>query len=236
MLAPKQDTELLHVLEEISQPTLTERAYDQLLDAIVSSAFQPNQKLVVRKLADQFGLSPTPVKEAINRLVGEGFITFVPRRGFFVSPVSVEHLEELYYARMMCELYAIRHLPCQPDPRFIAELEHLARQCDETFKSGGSPREFLQADQQFHLRIVELAGNSIIRDWFQKLAVHRWEMYFRLHHLGKYGSRHESTHEHSLIIRAIAAGDVEQASKHITEHIENSKQHLFELWECIAPD
>lgn len=236
MLAPKQDTRLLHVLDEISQPTLTERAYDQLLDAIVSSAFQPNQKLVVKKLADRFGLSPTPVKEAMNRLVGEGFITFVPRHGFFVTPVSIDHLEELYYARIMCEQYAIRHLPSQPDPRFIAELEQLARLCDETFKSGGYPGEFLQADQQFHLRIVELAGNSIIRTWFQKLAVHRWEMYFRLYHLGKYGSRHESTREHNLIIRAIAAGDVEQASKHITEHIENSKEHLFELWESISSD
>lgn len=221
--------EHLLFLDEVKQPTLTERAYDKLLDAIVSGAFRPEQKLTVAKLAERLGLSPTPVKEAMNRLVGEGFIQFVPRRGFFVTPVSIEHLEELYDARIMCELYALRHLPPEPDPHFIAELRRLAQQCDESFKAGQSPQAFLEMDQLFHLHIVELAGNSVIRDWFQKLAAHRWEMYFRLYHAGKYGSRHQSTDEHNLIIDAIAAGDIEQASARLIEHIQNSKQHLIEL-------
>ena len=219
----------LSMFEKVKQPTLTERAYDELFDAIASGSFLPEQKLTVAKLAEQLGLSPTPIKQAMNRLAGESFLKFVPRRGFFIVPVSIEFLEELHDARLMCELYAVRHLPPEPDARFVAELEHLARQCDQSFNSGGSPREFLQADQQFHLRIVELAKNSMIQDWFQKLAVHRWEMYFRLYQQGKCGSRHKSTEEHMLILHSIAEGDIEQASRHITEHVENTKQHLVEL-------
>ena len=225
----------LSVLEKVKQPTLTERAYDELFDAIASGSFSPEQKLTVAKLADQLGLSPTPVKQAMNRLAGEGILTFVPRRGFFVAPVSPEFLQELHDARLMCELYAVRRLPPEPDPRFVAELEHLARQCDQSFKSGGSPREFLQADEQFHLRIIELAKNSVIRAWFQKLAVHRWDLYFRLYQQGKCGSRHKSTEEHMLIIHSIADGDIEQASRRLTDHVENTKQHLVELMQNNTP-
>jgi DNA-binding GntR family transcriptional regulator len=216
-------------LGAVKQPTLMERAYDELLNGIVTGVFSRNQKLTVREIAEQLGLSPTPVKQAMNRLVGEGFLTLLPRRGLFVTPVSVERVADLYDARAMCELYAIRHLPPEPDPQFISDLKCFSRQCDESYKSGDSPKEFLQADQRFHLTIVELAGNSVISKWFKTLSVHYWEMYFRLYYRGKYGSRHRSTEEHDSVIRAIEAADVDLATQCIVEHIEHSKQHLIEL-------
>lgn len=216
-------------LEEVKQPTLTERAYEKLLEAIVSGTFQPEQKLTVGKIAEQLGLSPTPIKQAMSRLAGEGFIRLVPRHGFFITSVSIEYLGELYDARLMCELYAVRRTPPKPDAQFIADLERLSQQYEQCFRNGGSPIELARAGKQFHSHIVGLAKNSVIWDWFQKLAVHHWDLYFRINQQGEYGSRPQVIEEHKLIVRAIADGDVKQASTCLTEHIEGSKQYLFKV-------
>jgi DNA-binding GntR family transcriptional regulator len=217
------------VLDEVSQPTLAERAYEKLLEAIASGSFRSEQKLTVAALADQLGLSPTPINQALHRLVGEGFIQFVPRRGFLTTSITAARFSDIYDARLMCELYGLRQLAGEPDIHLVDQLEQLADEYGRRWELDGPPNYLLEVDEQFHLHIVELSKNPLIQDWFQKLAVHRWEMYLQLYHRDKYRLRQTSRDEHYAIVGAIKDGDATRASALLAEHIDNAKSHLLEL-------
>jgi DNA-binding GntR family transcriptional regulator len=217
------------VLDEVSQATLAERAYEKLLEAIASGSFRSEQKLTVSALADQLGLSPTPINQALHRLVGEGFIRFVPRRGFFTTSITAARFSDTYDARLMCELYGLRHLASEPDIHLVAQLQQLAEEYDRRWELDRPPSYLLEVDERFHLQIVALSKNPVIVDFFQKLAVHRWEMYLQLYHTDKYRLRQTSRDEHYSIAGAIGDGDATRASKLLSEHIDNAKEYLLEL-------
>jgi DNA-binding GntR family transcriptional regulator len=217
------------VLDEVSQPTLAERAYEKLLEAIASGAFHSEQKLTVTALADRLGLSPTPINQALHRLVGEGFVQFVPRRGFFTTSITADRFTDIYDARLMCELYGLGYLANEPNVYLVSQLQQLAEEYGRRWELAGPPTDLLQVDEQFHLHIVELSKNPLIKDWYQKLAVHRWEMYLQLYHRDKYRLRQTSRDEHFAIVGAIEKGDVARASALLAEHIGNAKAYLLEL-------
>jgi DNA-binding GntR family transcriptional regulator len=217
------------VLDDVSQPTLAERAYEKLLEAIASGSFRSEQKLTVAALADQLGLSPTPINQALHRLVGEGFIRFVPRRGFFATSITAARFSDTYDARLMCELYGLKHLASEPDVHLGAQLKQLAEEYDRRCDHDGPPSYLLEVDEHFHLRIVELSKNPVISDFFRKLSVHRWEMYLQLYHADKYRLRPTSRDEHYAIAGAIEDGDAGRASALLVEHIGNAKASLLEL-------
>jgi DNA-binding GntR family transcriptional regulator len=217
------------VLDEVTQPTLVERAYESLLEAIAAGGFRSDQKLTVAALANQLHLSPTPINQALHRLVGEGFVRFVPRHGFFTVPLTPARLSATYDARLMCELHGLRHLGGAPDPQFIVELEKLANEYGQRWELSGPPTYLLEIDERFHLRIVQLCRNPLIEDWFRKLAVHRWEVYLQLYHRNMYRLRQTSRDEHFGILSAIKDGDTGRASDLLAEHIGDAKAYMLDL-------
>jgi len=217
------------VLDEVTQPTLAERAYERLLEAIASGSFRSEQKLTVATLADQLGLSPTPINQALNRLVGEGFIRFVPRRGFFTTAITASRFSDTYDARLICELYGLKHLASEPVVHLVAQLKQLAEEYGRRWELEGPPSYLLEVDERFHLQIVVQSKNPLIIEFFRKLSVHRWEMYLQLYYTDKYRLRQTSRDEHYAIAGAIEDGDADRASALLVEHIGNAKSYLLEL-------
>jgi len=92
-------------MEQHNAKNLTEEAYQKIKGFILRSEIYPRQKIIIEDLSKQIGISRTPIREAMNRLVKEGYVNQIWNRGFFVKEITGEEVEELYGAREALEPY-----------------------------------------------------------------------------------------------------------------------------------
>ena len=147
-----------------------ERVYDRIKQMAIEFSFEPGQKVKEGVLAAAFGVSRTPVREAMNRLVTEGFLTFVPNRGFFCRDIDLEEIAELYQIRAALEVWAFRRA-CADVPS-----DHLARFCDRwrSDPDAGGFASLDTYDAAFHHAVAGLAGNAMLETIgpvFRKLRI-----------------------------------------------------------------
>lgn len=151
----------------IQRRNLGDDVYQILWSRIVSRDLHPGDKLSDLRLSTELGVSRTPVREALHRLLQDGVIRAEPNRGFFVTSFSGRDIEEIFEIRAALESLALRaYLARNPDNDFASELHELdeiereiaAAETDEQIRAGNE--RFLSADQGFHRTIVEQAGNE----------------------------------------------------------------------------
>lgn len=146
-------TILSRVVEPISkQVSLGEVAYDRLKDIIIRGAFPPNQKLTVRSVAGALGVSTTPARDAINRLLSEGALVNAGPKTVIIPSLTREVLEEVTATRLALEgLAAERSVEAITDDD-IAELNELQKIINKGLDEGDY-REVLRANRAFHFLI-----------------------------------------------------------------------------------
>lgn len=151
----------------IQRRNLGDDVYQILWSRIVSRDLHPGEKLSDLRLSNELGVSRTPVREALHRLLQDGVIRAEPNRGFFVTSFSARDIEEIFEIRAALEALALRtYLARNPDDDFSAELTELdevereiaGAETDDQIRAGNE--QFLAADQGFHRTIVEHAGNE----------------------------------------------------------------------------
>src|SRR5579863_10461058 len=108
--------------QEQEQATLTERAESSLEAAIVKGQLLPGMKLRIAEIAKQFGVSATPMREALSRLVSRGLVVAVGQRGFRVAPTSAEDLADITVTRVALESAALRRAVRVGDARWEGEI------------------------------------------------------------------------------------------------------------------
>lgn len=151
----------------IQRRNLGDDVYQILWSRIVSRDLHPGEKLSDLRLSNELGVSRTPVREALHRLLQDGVIRAEPNRGFFVTSFSARDIDEIFEIRAALETLALRtYLDRNPDDNFAAELDELGEieraissaETDDQIRS--SNERFLVADQGFHRTIVEQSGND----------------------------------------------------------------------------
>lgn len=142
----------------INRTTLAREAYRALRSAILDRRLIPGQKLIVRVLAEDLGLSPTPIKEALAALEREGLVTAVPHRGYFVPRITFQDVEELYALREVIEGLAARLAAERLDERLIAQLDRLLAQQRAAVRESKVER-YGDLDLTFHRNLREASGN-----------------------------------------------------------------------------
>ena len=215
-------------------PALTPRAnlgeevYRLLWKRILDRSLRPGAKLSDLHLSLELGVSRTPTREALQRLVSDGIVRVEHNRGFFVASFSAADIVEIYDLRATLEAMALRAAA----PRLTAELLQRAQadldSVELRLQEAGSESEklaahtaFLEVDRGFHRLLVELAGNSRLRNmveglWAQ-IAVFQWAGGFRDHWTAAAIARHRS------IITALMTADVDQAVEELRQHINEVK-------------
>lgn len=151
----------------IQRRNLGDDVYQVLWSRIVSRDLHPGEKLSDLRLSSELGVSRTPVREALHRLLQDGVIRAEPNRGFFVTSFSARDIDEIFEIRAALEALALRtYLTRKPDDDFgaeLAELDEVERQIAEA-ESADQIRavneRFLAADQEFHKTIVDHSGNE----------------------------------------------------------------------------
>ena len=200
--------------------TLAERAYLRLREEIIRVELAPGTLLRDDDLMARMGIGRTPVREAVQRLHSDGFVTILPRRGTLVSEINITDLAAIYEVRMRLESWASQLAAQRATAEDRAEIEGLLAELAEvTSEDGFGP--LLELDRRVHRFVYRCAKNQYLAktlDLYHDLSL-------RILHIAmkRYPSLtprlEDVVHEQSMVLSAIARGDEETAERVATSHI-----------------
>lgn len=203
--------------------SLREQVESRLSAKIVSGEIPPGQVLTVPTLAGEFGVSATPVREAMLTLARRGFLRPIRNRGFEVTEVSSDELRDLGEVRVLLEAPPMRHIAGTLSAESIAELRALADRIVEAGRDGRFD-EYLAADTEFHLRILTFAGNrrlvEVVRELRQQTRL------VGLARLAEADQLMPTALEHAELVDLLEAGDGTGAEALMRRHI----RHVGGVW------
>jgi DNA-binding GntR family transcriptional regulator len=204
--------------------SLTPRAlYQEVAELLRQRIFDrelpPGSWIDELKLAEEYGISRTPLREALKVLAAEGLVTMKVRRGAYVTEVSERDLTDVYHLLALLESDASGVVASQATDAQLKELQTLHRDLE---KSVGNREKFFQINERFHMRLLEIADNRW-RD--QMVADLRKVMKLNRHNsLLKSGRLQESLAEHQTIMSALLARDVKASAQAMQTHFNNGLQ------------
>lgn len=195
--------------------------YQQLKTQIMGFELYPGSRVTETELAAHFGVSRTPVREALQRLQLEGYVTVRPKQGCFIREIDIDEIDEHYQVRIALEMCAIE-LACTRMPE--RALKDLARQWDPAYQPTEEPDvESMSArDESFHIALAEGSGNLVLADYLQRVNqnIHIIRRLDFTNHM-----RVDLTYkEHHAICQHLIARDVVAAQQAMTQHIRRSQQ------------
>ena len=196
---------------------LNERVYDELRTRILTRQEPSGAKLSLHALADELGVSRSPVHHALTRLVAEGLLTVRPRRGYYVAPVTARAVAEGYDVRLALELLASERSVGVLDESQLARFADLLAATDAAI----SHEEWDAANAAFHEFQIDLAGNAVLSRFYRELSVNLMMQVIRGGHVE--GHAHLVT-EHGCIVDAFSSGELAGAQHAIREHIETGRR------------
>jgi DNA-binding GntR family transcriptional regulator len=209
----------------MSALTLTPRAlYEEVAELLRQRIFkrelEPGSWIDELRLAEEYGISRTPLREALKVLAAEGLVTMKVRRGAYVTEVSEKDLADVYHLLSLLESDAAAVVAERATDAQLAELEALHAELEAAAKPGLANRDqFFVVNERFHMRLLALADNRW-RD--QMVADLRKVMKLNRHNsLLKSGRIEESLKEHRAIMAAIKAHDAGAAMQRMRMHFEN---------------
>ena len=183
---------------------------------IYSRELEPGSWIDEMKMAEGFGISRTPLREALKVLAAEGLVTMKVRRGAYVTEVSEKDLRDVYHLLALLESDAAATVAGRVTPEALQSLRGLHAQLQAATADANL---FFQLNEQFHLQILALCENRFL---LQTVADLRKVMKLNRHQsLFKTGRIQDSWREHVDIMQAIEAGDAEGARLAMRQHFEN---------------
>ena len=201
--------------------TLTSRAlYEEVAELlrqrIFSRELEPGSWIDELRIAEELGISRTPLREALKVLAAEGLVTMKVRRGAYVTEVSEQDLRDVYHLLSLLESDAAGVVAATAEDSQIAELAELHSQLEAAVQDAEA---FFDVNERFHMRLLELANNRW-RD--QMVADLRKVMKLNRHNsLLKSGRIEESLAEHRAIMQALQARDAAATTARMREHFAN---------------
>lgn len=216
--------------QKASKPgmTLTDRAYEQLEEMIVTLQLPPGEVLSESALTQSLGIGRTPTREALHRLALEGLVVVLPRRGILVSEVNVRSQLELLRVRREIERLMVRLAAQRATKTERAQFQHIADEMDVSADNDADV-EFMRLDQEFNRLIAHTCRNEYARKTMglmQGLARRFW-----YHHYKEALDLPRAARLHAAVARAIAAGDTESgasASDALIDYIEDFARATLE--------
>lgn len=205
-------------------PSVNATVYESLKDLITSGQVRPGVKLTHQELAERLGVSRTPVREALERLYQEGFVTRLPRRGFYVAEIDHDEARELYELREAIEVYALRRAMARGIK--AADLRRLDS-FNASYKAllhDKTMRERMLVDRDWHLALAALADNRAL---LRSLSAVFERLILKIRTDGWRTVRgEEALAEHVEMMKALRAEDAQRAEQLLTDHIRGARRRL----------
>lgn len=198
--------------------TSSDSVYMELRGKILSRELKPAQRLLEVKIANEMGVSRTPVREALRRLANEGLVKIVPNSGARVASPSSHEMDNSYSVREYLENMSVE-LACRTgmDKRTLERLDGLVRDGDAAYDAGDVDA-FLAANNDFHRIIAEAGKNYVLSEYVDNI-IQRTNVY--IYFYSKFiEAENKSSGEHREILRAIAQRDRIGAQELMKQHLE----------------
>ena len=195
-----------------------------LKERIIHWQYPPEHRLTEAELCQKFGVSRSPVREALRTLATDGFVKKMPNRGYAVKQYNLREIEELYEVRLALELFVVECLAKRGTPK-NDDIDALKRTWTSLLNgTSKKDEELARLDTLFHETLAQAAGNkSLLR---QLRAINERLLLFRMLDFGK-AHRVESTcHQHLEILKRIAAKDILGARKAMQRNIEEGRNNV----------
>jgi DNA-binding GntR family transcriptional regulator len=205
---------------------LKERAYDELKRRILNEAYPPGTFLAERRLAEELGMSKTPVKAALERLELEGFVVVSPQQGIVVREFSVHEIADLYEIRTALESFTLRCIAGRLKAAEIKQLEQNLAAFRETSRTGDIVSA-VALDAEFHFLFARILNNHEILRVMENLRQKMHRTITRVFHLSP--GRIDASHaEHRAVVDLLIAGDRKGAADLIEQHLQKGKHLILE--------
>jgi DNA-binding GntR family transcriptional regulator len=205
----------------IAQPLLTPRALyqdvaERLRQQIFARELEPGSWIDEQKLAADYGISRTPLREALKVLAAEGLVTMKVRRGAYVTEMSADDVKQIYHLLGLLESDAAGVVARHASDEQIRELRTLHDKLEKQVRQRDA---FFATNEQFHIRLLQMSGNR----WLEQ-TVHDLRKVMKLnrhHSLFRQGRLAESLAEHREVMQAIERRDAEGAVRLMRRHFDN---------------
>ncbi|WP_306602841.1 GntR family transcriptional regulator [Azonexus sp.] len=213
-------------MTRIAPTALYQEVAERLRQRIFAHELTPGMWIDEQMLAEQYGISRTPLREALKVLASEGLVELKPRRGCYVTEISRRDLDDIFPLMAMLEGRCAADAVRRAKPADIADLKSIHERLESAARDGRIDA-FFEANQEFHRRIQEIADNrwllSVIQDLRKVLKLSR------LHSLSLEGRLQQSLDEHRQIMAALEAGNSEKAEKEMHDHLLSGREALAKM-------
>ena len=200
---------------------LREMVYEELKMQILKGSIIPGTRMMEVELAEEMGVSRTPIREAIRKLEKEGLVTIEPRRGAYASMISTEDMVEILEVRQDLEGLAAYFAASRMSDEQMAELKEVSNNYNEAVKRG-KMEDMIKYDTRFHHIIVESCRNKILVQMIEQLQ--ELVLRFRYIYYDNFRRAENMPEEHEAIVAAISEGDADKARAAADIHIDRLKE------------
>lgn len=188
--------------------TLREKILETIRDAILKGSMKPGERVSEPDLAERFGISRTPIREAFRQLESEGYLQVIPRKGAVVASLSERDVEEFYAIKIILEGFAARMAAEKLTEKDIERLESINNRLQQIAKDG-DVKSFFRVHNEFHEVFIKAAGNEKLHEMINQLVMKFKRL--RLASLSVPGRMEISMEDHRDMIQAFRDHDGERA-------------------------
>jgi len=227
-----RDVALAAAASLVERRLLHETVIDRLRDMIVQGELAPETKLNERVLAEQLGISRTPLREAIKYLASEGLVELLPNRGAVVAPLKAGKVKEVFTVLGTLEALAGELVCRNATDADIAEIRALHYQM-VAHHARGELAQYFRYNQQIHIRLVECAGNATLAQIYRSLNAHvRRARYMANLSRDRWD---KAVKEHEEIIEALGNRDSARLQAMLRDHLANKLVMVMEALNANKP-
>jgi DNA-binding GntR family transcriptional regulator len=206
--------------------SLRDAAHEAIKLRIMTCALKPGEYVNEVQLSNMLEIGRTPVHQALNRLMREGMVEIIPRKGVVVKPFTVSELLQIIEVRLVNECFCARRAAERAGDQTIAELEEVLQRASR-WASVRNLENLMLADRDFHRVVASAAGNDVVGDLVLGLHERSLRVWALPLHVPM---QHESTHaQHETIFAAIRKRDPDRAEAAMRQHLEAVSAHLSRL-------
>lgn len=210
----------------IARTALYEEVAERLRDRIFAHELAPGTWIDEQAIADEFGISRTPMREALKVLASEGLVRLEPRRGCYVAELSEQDLDEIFPVMALLEGRVAYEAARKVTAADLARLTALHQTLEQAAAAGDADR-FFEANQAFHSALQDIAGNRWLRQMIDDAR--KVIKLTRRDSLNLEGRLRQSLAEHRTILKAIEARDAEAAGRAMHDHLLSGRAALAKL-------
>ena len=196
--------------------SLLDRAYNEIKFRIITCRYRPGEVLSEAAISAELKIGRTPIHQAIHRVMMDGLVSIMPRKGVMVRPVSVDEAMEIIGVRLVTECYCARLAANRADDAELQRLQAILESSEKVTKNRDI-EQIMLLDREFHDALARAAGNSVLADVLRNL--HERSLRFWFISLRDPDHHHNVLAQHRAIVAALLSHNPEAAETAMREHI-----------------